>query len=72
MKDPAPPIPSSFPLADAVEANPCMGPQALERRTRSLGWKDFELDDYTLRLVSASFEFDVFKPPSPAWDTPQP
>jgi hypothetical protein len=38
--------------------------QELNRRLQSLGWEDFELDDYTLQLIIAILEPDLaYKPP---------
>ncbi|MCK4792981.1 MAG: hypothetical protein KAV87_55135 [Desulfobacteraceae bacterium] len=51
-------------LANTMVANGYSSPQGLNRRLRSLGWDDFELDDYTLQLIIAILEPDLaYKPP---------
>jgi len=51
-------------LANTMVANGYSGLQELNRRLQSLGWDDFELDDYTLQLIVASFEPGLaHKPP---------
>lgn len=51
-------------LANTMVANSHSSLQELNRRLKSLGWNDFELDDYTLQLIIATFEPDLaYKPP---------
>jgi hypothetical protein len=51
-------------LANTIVAHGYSSLQELNRRLQSLGWEDFELDDYTLQLIVATFEPDlVYKPP---------
>ncbi len=45
-------------LAHIITANPQITLQELNERMRSLGWDDFLLDGYTLRLILANFETD--------------
>jgi hypothetical protein len=45
-------------LAHIMAANPQITLQELNERMRSLGWDDFRLDGYTLRLILANFETD--------------
>ncbi len=45
-------------LASALAASPYGDRRSLNRRLRSLGWADFELDDHTLQLFVASCEID--------------
>jgi hypothetical protein len=51
-------------LANTMAANVYLSLQELNRRLESLGWDDFELDDYTLQLIIAILEPDfAYKPP---------
>ena len=51
-------------LANTMVANSHSSLQELNRRLKSLGWNDFELDDYTLQLIIATFEPGLaYKPP---------
>ena len=51
-------------LANTMVANGYSSLQGLNGRLRSLGWDDFELDDYTFQLIIAIFERDLaYKPP---------
>ena len=51
-------------LANTMVANGYSSLQDLSRQLKSLGWDDFELDDYTLQLIIAIFEPDLaYKPP---------
>jgi len=51
-------------LANTMVANGYASLQELNRRLQSLGWDDFELDDYTFQLIVAAFEPGlVYKPP---------
>lgn len=51
-------------LANTMVAHGCPSLQELNRRLQSLGWDDFELDDYTLQLIIAIFGPDLaYKPP---------
>ena len=51
-------------LANTMVANSYSSLQELNGRLKSLGWDDFELDDYTLQLIMAIFEPDLaYKPP---------
>ena len=51
-------------LANTMVANSHSSLQELNRRLKSLGWNDFELDDYTLQLIIAILEPDLaYKPP---------
>jgi len=51
-------------VANTVAANGNSNLQELNMRLESLGWDDFELDDYTLQLIIAIFEPDLaYKPP---------
>ncbi len=51
-------------LANTIAANGYSSLQELNRRLKSLGWDDFELDDHTLQLIIAGFEPDpAYKPP---------
>ncbi|NVM23212.1 MAG: hypothetical protein HWN68_15680, partial [Desulfobacterales bacterium] len=43
-------------LANTISGTPDMGLGEVSRRLQSLGWDDFELDDYTLQLVIAIFQ----------------
>ncbi len=43
-------------LVNTIAATPDVDRDELNSRLRSLGWEDFELDDYTLALVSAVWE----------------
>jgi hypothetical protein len=45
-------------LAHLIAVNPQITLQELNERMRSLGWDDFRLDGYTLRLILANFETD--------------
>lgn len=50
-------------LASVMVANSYSSLQELDRRVKSLGWDDFELDDHTLQLIRAILEPDfVYKP----------
>ena len=46
-------------LANIMVANGYSSLQELNRRLKSLGWDDFELDDHTLQLIIAIFEPDL-------------
>ena len=51
-------------LTNTLAVNGYLSLGELNGRLRSLGWKDFELDDYTLQLIIAAFEPDLaYKPP---------
>ena len=51
-------------LANIMVANGYSNLQELNRRLQSLGWDDFELDDYTLQLIIAIIEPDLaYRPP---------
>ncbi|NVM26480.1 MAG: hypothetical protein HWN70_11290 [Desulfobacterales bacterium] len=51
-------------LANTMVAHGYSSLQELNRRLRSLGWDDFELDHYTFQLIVAIFERDLaYKPP---------
>ena len=51
-------------LANTMVANSYSSLQELNGRLKSLGWNDFELDDYTLQLIIATFEPGLaYKPP---------
>ena len=51
-------------VANTMVANGYSSLQELNRRVQSLGWDDFELDDYTLQLIIAIFERGLaYKPP---------
>jgi len=51
-------------LANTLAVNGYLSLQELNGRLQSLGWDDFELDDYTLQLITATFELDLaYKPP---------
>ena len=51
-------------LSNTMVANGYLSLQELNRRLKSLGWDDFELDDYTLQLIIAILEPDLaYKPP---------
>jgi len=51
-------------LANTMVANSHSSLQELNRRLKSLGWNDFELDDYSLQVIIATFEPDLaYKPP---------
>jgi hypothetical protein len=51
-------------LANTMLAHGCPSLQELNRKIQSLGWNDFELDDYTLQLIIATFEPNlIYKPP---------
>ena len=51
-------------LANTIVAHGYSSLQELNGRLQSLGWDDFELDDYTLQLIIAIFERDLaYKPP---------
>ena len=51
-------------LANIIASNGYSSLQGLNRRLQSLGWEDFELDDYTLQLIIAIFEpVPAYKPP---------
>lgn len=51
-------------LANTLAVNGYLSLQELNGRLQSLGWDDFELDDYTLQLIIATFEPDLaYKPP---------
>lgn len=43
-------------LVNAISINPEFSLRELNSKLHFLGWEDFELDDYTLQLVIASFE----------------
>ena len=51
-------------LVNTLAVNGYLSLQELNGRLQSLGWDDFELDDYTLQLIIATFEPDLaYKPP---------
>jgi hypothetical protein len=51
-------------LTNTLAVNGYLSLGELNGRLGSLGWKDFELDDYTLQLIMATFEPDLaYKPP---------
>lgn len=51
-------------LANTLAVSGYSSLQELNGRLQSLGWDDFELDDYTLQLIIATFEPDLaYKPP---------
>jgi len=51
-------------LANTLAVNGYLSLGELNGRLQSLGWDDFELDDYTLQLITATFEPDpAYKPP---------
>lgn len=51
-------------LANTIVAHGNSSLRELNRRLQSLGWDEFELDDYTLQLIVAIFEPDpAYKPP---------
>jgi len=51
-------------LANTIVAHGNSSLRELNRRLQSLGWHDFQLDDYTLQLIVATFEPDpAYKPP---------
>lgn len=51
-------------VANTMVAHGYSSLQELNRRLESLGWDDFELDDYTFQLIVAAFEpGPVYKPP---------
>jgi len=53
-------------LANTMAETGNMGPGALNQRLEILGWDDFQLDEYTLELVTAMFDQDIeYK--SPSW-----
>jgi len=53
-------------LANTIAVTGNLGAGALNQRLEMLGWNDFELDEYTLELVTAMFEKDIeYK--SPEW-----
>ena len=53
-------------LANTIAVTGNIGAGALNQRLEMLGWNDFELDAYTLELVTAMFEHDIeYK--SPSW-----
>jgi len=58
-------IPAFFrDLANTIVAHGYSSLRELNGRLWSLGWDDFELDDYTLQLIIAIFERDLaHKPP---------
>ncbi len=52
-------------LANTLAVAGNLGPGALNQRLEMLGWDDFQLDEYTLELVTAMFEHDIeYKPPN--------
>jgi hypothetical protein len=52
-------------IANSIAVNGYLGPGALNQRLQMLGWDDFNLDEYTLELVTAMFEPEIeYKPPS--------
>jgi len=52
-------------LANTIAVAGNLGPGALNQRLEMLGWGDFQLDEYTLELVTAMFEHDIeYKPPN--------
>jgi hypothetical protein len=53
-------------LVNTIAVTRNLGAGALSQRLEMLGWNDFELDEYTLELVTAMFEQDIgYK--SPGW-----
>jgi len=51
-------------LANTMMAHGYTSLQELNAPLQSLGWDDFELDDYTLQLIIVTFESDLaYKPP---------
>jgi hypothetical protein len=51
-------------LANTMVAHGYSSLQELNRQLQALGWEDFELDDYTLQLIVATFEPGLaYKPP---------
>jgi hypothetical protein len=48
-------------LAHIMAVNPQITLQELDERMRYLGWNDFRLDGYTLRLILANFETDYIE-----------
>jgi hypothetical protein len=48
-------------LANIITENPHITLQELGEQMRSLGWNDFQLDGYTLRLILANFETDYIE-----------
>lgn len=51
-------------MANIMVANAYSSLQELNKRMLSLGWDNFELDDYTFQLIIATFEPDLaYKPP---------
>jgi len=57
-------------LANTMVANGCLSLRELDRRLQSLGWDDFELDDYTFHLIIGIFEPDLTYKPPHWFDTP--
>jgi hypothetical protein len=52
-------------LANTIAVNGNWGPSELNRRLQTLGWDDFEIDEYTLDLVAAILGQNIqYKPPS--------
>jgi len=43
-------------LANSIFLNPSISLKELNVKLHSLGWDDFEMDDYTLQLVLAAIE----------------
>jgi hypothetical protein len=53
-------------LSNTIAITGNLGPDSLNQRLEMLGWDDFQLDEYTLELVTAMFEQDIeYK--SPSW-----
>lgn len=53
-------------LSNTIAVTGNLGAGALNQRLEMLGWDDFQLDEYTLELVTAMFEQDIeYK--SPGW-----
>jgi len=51
-------------LANTMVANGYSSLQELNKKMQSLGWDDFELDNYTFQLIVVIFEPDLaYKPP---------
>lgn len=51
-------------LANTIVAHGNSSLRELNGRLQSLGWDEFELDEYTLQLILATFEPDpAYKPP---------
>ncbi|MBW1716316.1 MAG: hypothetical protein JRJ77_10940 [Deltaproteobacteria bacterium] len=55
-------------LANTIAANPSLTLAELNTHLQLLGWDGFELDDYTLQLIIATFEPDLACDPSHCFD----